>query len=1125
MSEIRTDSLLLKLFELAKTSGGTDSSLVTAERFIIAVMDASSLPLEGADAATVARAQKMLAAAGISVKEGREKLSNHLKTNGVSFLDDLYMKKKITAAKKTALDRELSSVGVLLLLELILSEPTDAIVQCASEKETDTHDGVAFEVHPTGEDKAPPQTTKEKIAELTRRVKDVHAQLASRVYGQDKALSVFSSGYFRAELLSLTDKERTRPAATYLFAGPPGVGKTYLAECAASVLGLPFMRFDMSEYCDKEAAIEFCGSDSVYKNSKGGNFTEFVSKNPRSVVLFDEIEKAHISIIHLFLQILDAGRIRDSKSDEEISLKDVIMIFTTNAGKELYEQSESGDYSAVTRKVILSALQKDVNPATNAPYFPSAICSRFASGNVVMFNRLTAYDLCNIAKREILRHAENYKKEVGVEFYIDEKVYTAILLSEGGNADGRTIRSRAEAFFDNELFELFRLTGAQHTDGSVEGIERINIVVELPSDKDTVRALFEPCQTPSILVFGSEQTYDECEAACPYYNFVLAQDIDTAQACLRETEVSLVLIDPLFGLDDKRVYLNIEDADSPARDFFRLCRERYSDVCVYFTTERGREFDEEERISLLRLGAKGILTLCAEREGAYEFAKKLELACEQIHRQNSVQTLAKANKIISFESAQRLYEKGKCAEIRLFDIDLAVAMDAEDTKDVVSDVSKPNVSFDSVIGAEDAKEELKYFANYLKDPKKYRGTGVKAPKGVLLWGPPGTGKTMLAKAMAHESDVTFISAQGNQFLKRYAGQGPEAVHELFRKARKYAPSILFIDEIDAIAKERTGEDYSGADEILTAFLVEMDGFKNDAAKPVFVLAATNFDVEPGSSRSLDRALLRRFDRRVYIDLPSRSDRIRYMKMKVEKNKTFDISDEKIDDLALRSTAMSLAELESVFELSLRCAIRSGATTVTDGVLEEAFETFNGGEKKEWSESTLERVARHEAGHAFLYWHSGETPSYVTVVARGGHGGYMQRADNEDKLIYTREEMLSSIRTSLGGRAAEIVYYGERDGVSTGAGGDLASATETARRMLCTYGMYEEFGLSVMDAAASGELFGRVKEAVDKILSEQMSLAIEIIQNNRDKIDALVRELMNKNHLSGAELAAVFGNGR
>ena len=220
--------------------------------------------------------------------------------------------------------------------------------------------------------------------------------------------------------------------------------------------------------------------------------------------------------------------------------------------------------------------------------------------------------------------------------------------------------------------------------------------------------------------------------------------------------------------------------------------------------------------------------------------------------------------------------------------------------------------------------------------------------------------------------------------------------------------------------------------------------------------------------------------------------------------------------------MSLAELESVFEMALRSAIRSESGIVGDAEFEEAFETFNSGEKREWSPEGLKRTARHEAGHALVCWMSGEKPSYLTVVARGDHGGYMQHAGNENKGVYTRGELLWRIRTSLAGRAAETVYYGADGGISTGASGDLYSATRLAEQMVCRYGMDESVGLSYVDHAeltsANG---GYIRDRVNDILSTELQEAVRIIGANTAAIDAIVDALMEKNHLKQNEIDEIF----
>ena len=1138
MAEIINSATLNHILECAKALDDTVNPTMTAERFMVALMD--EIQNNSQESSPVHTAARILEEQHVDVPKAREQLLTHVTHNrNMSFLDGIYMQKMLHGARARAEALGEAELTAERLLLCILIEPSEAIKKSLFASRTDTAEEGSGTVsedpfmakimsYMSSEKKAtkasdevcksllkqePAVIAREEMAKLVEDVKRIRSELCSSIYGQDHAVNVFATGYFRAGMLSMIDKSGRRPRGTFLFAGPPGVGKTFMAEKTAEVLKLPFMRFDMSEYADKEANIEFCGSDKVYKNGKAGNVTSFVEAHPKCVILFDEIEKAHINVIHLFLQMLDAGRLRDNFTDTEVSFRDALIILTTNAGKQLYENCEGGDLSAVSRKVIIKALEKDVNPETGVPLFPGAICSRFASGNVVMFNHIEAHHLRTIAKKEILRHASGLQKESGIRFDIDEEVYTALLFSEGSAADARTIRSRAESFFNDEIYELLRMVASDKVETGIEQLESVRITAELQRAKPEISELFASPNKPRILVFAQSDKLRLCREQAPGADLIGAQTLEKAVEVLKKEDIAFVLLDMKHGAaeqDSDR--LNLEDIDSPGRELFKFLREQKKSVHIYLLEGQDSPLTEEEKTSFMRQGVRGVFEI---GEGESSFGAQLETVAMSLYQQDCMVRLACGNKLITFETAQTVSRDGKHAEIKLFDFEMGTAVDAEDTKNVLSAVSRPDVRFADVIGAQEAKKELTYFVEYLKDPKKYVGTGVKAPKGVILYGSPGTGKTMLAKAMASEAGVTFIAAEGNQFLKKFVGEGSEKVHELFRTARKYAPSILFIDEIDAIAKERRGGANAGSngEETLTAFLTEMDGFTNDPSKPVFVLAATNFDVEPGSDKSLDPALMRRFDRRVFMDLPRKEDRIRFLQMKISKNPALAISGEQVDTIAMRSTGMSLAQLDSIVELALRSAIREGSTTVTDAIFEEAFETFNSGEVRKWDASQLERVARHEAGHALLCWLGGETPSYLTIVPRGNHGGYMQHAEQEGKAIYTKEELLSRIRTSLGGRAAEIVYYGARDGISTGASGDLASATKIARQIVCVYGMDDDFGLAVMD----GPMDAEVRNSVNRILKEQMQEAVKLIFDNKDKIDSLVEELLAKNHLNSAEI--------
>lgn len=1148
MTNVKNSELLNEIIEFSKNIGKAQT--VTAEKFLVALLCGVRKEKTFSGSEFVATVTEKLKSLNITAEQLKSKLLEYIEDGNGSFYDGLYMQKMIFEAKDAVEKEGGESLMPSVLFNKIIDNPSDAIKAAIGENkenvDAQTVQNIVDEILPSDETKDDEEmlaeiresaskikamldlgkelhaqeekpSVKEEISKLVDKVKTLQSELLDTVYGQDNAVNVFTTGYFQAELLSMTDIDRKKPRATYLFAGPPGVGKTFLAEVAAEKLSLPFMRFDMSEYADKEANLEFCGSDKVYKNAKSGNVTGFVSEHPKCILLFDEVEKAHLCVIHLFLQMLDAGRLRDNYTDEEVSFKDAIIIFTTNAGKQLYESESDGDFSSLSRKVVLKALRNDINPLSGSSYFPAALCSRFASGNVIMFNHIMAHDLRHIAKKEILRSASNFSKNAGVSVDIDEKVYTALLFSEGGNADARMIKSRAESFFNGEIYELLRLVASDKVQTSISDLTKIEFVTEIDESSEAYNLFFGE-EKLTALVFGNDKTVRNCKKVCKDVEIISAKTVDEAKNIISHKDICVILIDLSYGKRGSVKYLNIEDQESVSADMFDYLTKLGQSLPVYVLETSAYSLTEEEKMSLFKEGARDVVRLDDKIGNA------LKQICVNVYQQQNMNLLAKTNKVVSFTTAQTVSKNGKKATIKLIDFDMAAAVDAEDSCGFVTKNNKPDVDFDDIIGAQDAKSELKYFAEYLRSPKKFAAAGVKMPKGALLYGPPGTGKTMLAKALAAQSGVTFIYTEGNKFLKKYVGEGTEKVHDLFRSARKYAPTIVFIDEIDAIAKERHGDERVAAgEETLTALLAEMDGFNVDSTKPVFVLAATNFDVAPGSPRSLDQALVRRFDRRIYVDLPTDEERKQFMLRKCAKNAMFDIGEQDIDNLAVRTVGMSLSDLDSIFEFALRQALRAELNKVKADILDEAFETYVNGEKKNWSEAEVERVARHEAGHAFLCWQSGETPSYLTIVARSDHGGYMQHDSIEKKTIYTKDELLSRIRVALGGRAAEIVCYGECGGVSTGASGDLVSATAIAERIVCSYGMVDECGLAVSDPRTlrSGDVAKEVRKAVNKLLSEQMSQAIEKIRANKDMLDVLSNELMQKSHLSANEISELF----
>jgi ATP-dependent metalloprotease FtsH len=1085
----------------------------------------------------IKRVAGLLQKAGIDSRKGRAKLRRVLQEATLPGDGESAVVAVLSKAFALAADGVVSATGVLSVL---LDEPTPILKS-------------VFHIGELKEEKSPPQVAppaenpegKSFLPELTGRIRNMRYALLEKVHGQDHAVHAFAEGMFSAEVLAAADETRKRPRAIFVFAGPPGVGKTFLAEQAAEALSIPFKRFDMSSYADHQAHTNLIGFAPSYKDAKAGQLSGFVKDHPHCILLFDEIEKAHLNTIQLFLQILDAGTLHDDFLDETVAFKDTVIIFTTNAGRQLYEGDYESNAAGIPRQTLLNALETDTHPQTGRPFFPSAICSRLATGYPMMFNHLRAYDLEKISAGEFLRLCRLFEKQYNIKVSADALLSGVLLFAEGGHTDARTLRAQTELFFKNEIFKLCRLWD-EGLETALEKLESIHIetpVEQLPAE---VKLLFENPDSPEIVFFGDAKFAAKLREQMPGVVIHDTRNTEEALNVMGERNILFVLME-LFATPGAAVDLmatrralnealqrtgtlyafdNVPLAAMllyASRQFFNTVRQRLPDMPVYLLESDKLRIDNELQTAFVRAGAKGKLIWPQGDPGV--LVEELTAICSRAYLQHAATGLAAQHKVISFETAPILSEDKTHVTIRLRELSIHRAVFAGDSGEVLDDVEKPNERFDDVIGATAAKEELQFFLHYLKNPGKALALGHKPPKGVLLYGPSGTGKTLLARAMAGESEVAFIPAVASAFVTKYQGSGPEAVRALFKRARRYAPSIVFIDEIDAIGRARGGRDTGHGEEMaLNALLTEMDGFAVDPKRPVFVLAATNFEAEESKSGmgAIDAALARRFDRRILVDLPNREDRLLYLQKMLGKRKNSQVTEKMMQRLAARSTGLSLANLESVLELASRMAAKKNLP-LGDDLLEEAFEINRHGEKKDWGHEYLERVARHESGHAYLCFLAGKTPAYLTIVARGEHGGYMEHADDEGSPLKTKEELLGRIRTSLGGRAAEIVYYGEEDGISTGASGDLQSATRIARAMICAYGMDYVVGMVALseEEATKGPLAEQITRRIAEIIKNELAHSIRLIFQGKPVIDRLVEQLLEKNKLTKDEMECIL----
>ena len=445
--------------------------------------------------------------------------------------------------------------------------------------------------------------------------------------------------------------------------------------------------------------------------------------------------------------------------------------------------------------------------------------------------------------------------------------------------------------------------------------------------------------------------------------------------------------------------------------------------------------------------------------------------------------------------------------------------------------STAGIRFADVAGEDEAKENLQEVVNYLHDPSKYESIGAKMPKGILLVGPPGTGKTMLAKAVAGESNVPFFSISGSEFVEMFVGMGASKVRDLFKQAKEKAPCIVFIDEIDAIGQKRSGGQYGGNDEreqTLNQLLTEMDGFEGNSG--VIILAATN------RPDSLDPALTRpgRFDRRVPVELPDLKGREEILRVHAKKVALAPGID--FTTVARMASGASGAELANIVNEAALRAVRAGRKSVTQSDLEESIEVVIAGYQKKNSILTDHEkciVAYHEIGHALVaakQTHSAPVQKITIIPRTSGALGYTMQVDEGNHYLMNKEELENKIATLTGGRAAEEVVF---HSITTGASNDIEQATKLARAMLTRYGMSEEFDMVALETvnnqylggdtslACSAQTQCEIDQKVVELVKAQHAKAVQILTDNRAKLDELAQYLYQKETITGDEFMEIL----
>lgn len=938
------------------------------------------------------------------------------------------------------------------------------------------------------------------LKEMVLQTNAISITLKNSIVGQNSAIDKLEEAFFHGVKRA---ERRKGPRNVFLFAGPPGVGKTFMAENFANILGLPYKRFDMTGYANRDSLEELEGISTFWKSAKPGTLTSYVAENPKCVILFDEIEKAAGEVIRMFLQILDEGFCFDRYFDRNIDFSNSILIFTTNAGRQLYQDAGYEDLSQLSDKVIIDALENDVKDETKAPFFPPELISRFASNTIIMFNHLGADAIRQVIQKDIEKQIVETREKYGIDVSAGKDVLAAtIQFAVGGNQDARNASKIAGKVMDKELYELLMLVEEKTGLNREYMPEKVEFRCDFENATQEIIDFYEGEKRCVIPVFAREvfgknriKVFEDNQV-----EVVVLSDREKFIEIIEKKNVLFTVVDFIFGRSVEEKSLDISDVNSEGSKLFFQIRKENPSLPIYLLLDDERYgYSEREKHNLLAFGAKGFIN-----NG--NFYRELQHLYYDICCIYAVDTLSIRHQVLTYETRKELDSRNKSARIIFYNLKLQMAVEAEDRNALISDDIRPNKRWEDIYVSEDVKTELQFFINYLRNPKEYRQKGVRAPKGALMYGPPGTGKTSLAKVVATESNVNFLSIGADELM----GGGARKVHEVFLVARKYAPAVLFIDEIDAVGVSRN---LSGFNPALNALLVEIDGFKSVENKPVFVMAATNLD------GNIDDALMRRFDRTFCVDLPKKKGRKWILEKLLNSHRNmFRISEREVESLIERSAGMSPANIENVIESALREGIRNNCI-VDDDMLDEVFEKCCYGEERERdSEKEIRHTACHEAGHALIHLHYGNTPSYMSVVARGNFGGYVQTERMGEHP--TKEQFLQRICMCLGGRAAETECgYG----LTPSATADLQSATGLAKKMVCSYGMYEEeVGLAVISDEEL-QYNEKAKQLINKILTEQLKQARLIIREERKTLNRLVEAVLSskQKYLTKRELEELY----
>jgi len=948
--------------------------------------------------------------------------------------------------------------------------------------------------HPTVEEFCNANATPVKAVKLARASKRLKKQLSSKVVGQDFAINSVAKGFLASAL-----NASQGPRSIYTFVGPSGVGKTFLASVFTKYLNeiegsdYHFSSYNMESYADEKDAMKLFGTGNQYTDSALGTLTTSVRNYPRQVILFDEIEKAHSSVVTSLLSLLDSGVTKDNTIQKDVDFTQSIIVFTSNLGQETFLKNKT-EQSLNVFEVLKTAK----NPNTGVGFSPELV-NRLAKGFPVIFNSLKINHFIRLAEKEVLSPSQLN----GVNFKLAPEFSSFLLQSISPDISVRRLQNAIAKFHAEAL-----LKSEEYLDEEAnEVIIDVQIADELQAKDEDIKILFVD---DDHRVIDSKSRFNLGHSPTEF------KGVETSHChSLDELEQRIATVKP------NAVLLDLELINSPAilQNAIKLINSANKHIATFTYLVGGLE--STNSMHGLNNEVREHFVLSPNNASEQQLARLVERVRYYLVTERQVRKISQRHQALTYGIDVDKSKNG--VRLTLKDFDLEQMCYSEDLTDSsYFDFSLPDLCLQDVIGLTRAKKRLSEVIGWLNKPNKLADMQVKLPTGFLFAGPPGTGKTFLAKALAGECQLPFFNVSAADLSSQYVGGTTENIKKLFATARKYAPSIIFIDEIDAVGRKRSHENKGDGNLVVNTLLTEMDGF-NQSSDPVFVLAATNYP------DMLDPALTRpgRFDETISCDLPNKIARLQFFQLFMKKQ-NISWQEPEVKKLVDRTQGLSSAELEQILRESVYQAL-SDNEPITLAHVNESINRICYGLPSDgliMSDEEKKRTAYHETGHLLAYKFLFPTlpVDFITIMPRDQALGFVATGRPDKYNGNTRETIGHHLQVLLAGRVAEKILTGSYDFVSTGASSDIEKATLMAMSAIYEGGLCEEIGavnLSMLTKFEESDLLHVAQRNVRKWIFESEKKVEKLLLDNFELFEHFAKVLLQKESMHSEQIYKVI----